>query len=144
MFKMLLIGDKPTYSSEISSVMKGFCQLHTTSSATIGFNLAAANKYDLIMIDIDMHSGNSGVEAAHSITKTETYASVPIVAFSVGKIMADKDLLFSYGFTHIISEPYNMRNFAQQIKFIISSQLNSNHFSPFLSSNKPLAPKLVY
>ena len=144
MFKMLMIEDNATYSSEISSIMKGYCQLHTTSSSAIGLNLANANSYDLIMIDVNMHADNSGLETVQSITRAGNNSSVPIVAFSITKLMSDKDFLFFHGFTHVISEPFNVRNFAQQIKFILSSQLKDNYFTHFLADRKPLVPKIVF
>jgi CheY-like chemotaxis protein len=139
-----MIEDQPAYYADISTTMKGFCQLHITSSAAIGLNLATANNYDLIMIDVNMHTDTSGLDTVQSITRGDSNGTIPIVAFSVGKIAADKDYLFSHGFTHIISEPLNIRNFAQQIKFILSSQLNSNYFSQILSDKKELVPKVIY
>jgi len=144
MFKMLMIEDKPAYSTEISSVFKGFCQLHTTSSAAIGLNLANANSYDLIMIDVNMKIETSGLETVQAIKRSGNNDAIPIVAFSITKLINDKDFLFFHGFTHIISEPFNIRNFAQQIKFILSSRQKDNYFSHHITENEPLVPKVVY
>ena len=144
MFKILMIEDKPEYYSEISSTMKGFCQLHMTSSAAIGLNLANSNSYDLIMIDVNMPTDTSGTDTVQAITRIENNRSIPIVAFSVSKIIADKDHLIFHGFTHVITEPLNIRNFSQQIKFILSSRLNDNYFTNFLSGHKPQIPKVIY
>jgi CheY-like chemotaxis protein len=141
---MLMIEDKPAYSTEISSVFKGFCQLHTTSSAAIGLNLANANSYDLIMIDVNMKIETSGLETVQAIKRSGNNDAIPIVAFSITKLINDKDFLFFHGFTHIISEPFNIRNFAQQIKFILSSRQKDNYFSHHITENEPLVPKVVY
>jgi len=144
MFKMLMIEDKPDYSADISSVFKGFCQFHTTSSTAIGLNLANANNYDLIMIDVNMKVDNSGLETVQAIKRSGNNNTVPIVAFSITKLIADKDFLFFHGFTHVISEPFNIRNFAQQIKFILSSRQKDNYFSHHITETEPLIPKVVY
>ena len=144
MFKMLMIEDNLMYSSELNTIMRGYCQLHITSSAAIGLNLANANTYDLIMIDVNMHSDTTGLDTVQAIVRTGNNSSVPIVAFSITKLQADKDFLFFHGFTHIISEPFNIRNFTQQIKFILSSKLKDNYFTHFLSESIPLIPKIVY
>lgn len=141
---MLMIEDNPKYSSEISSSFKGFCQLHTTSSAAIGLNLANANNYDLIMIDVNMHAQTSGLENVQAIKRAGNNSLIPIVAFSISQLLEDKDILFFNGFTHIISEPFNIRNFAQQIKFILSSRQKDNYFSHHITENEPLIPKVVY
>jgi CheY-like chemotaxis protein len=144
MFKILMIEDQPSYSSEISTVMRGFCQMHTTSSSAIGLNLANANRYDLIMIDVNMHADNTGLDTVQAITRAGNNSCIPIVAFSITKLLADKDFLSFHGFTHIISEPFNIRNFAQQIKFILSSQQKTNYFTNFLAEHEPLVPKISY
>lgn len=143
MYKILLVEDEPVCSSDINKLLGGFCTLHTTSSSTIAMNLAATNKYSLIMIDINIRSSLTGINIANSIRNLSVYNSIPIVAFSIIKPEASKDYLLSCGFTHLISEPFNIRNFAQHIKFILSSQLNSNKL-PFGSDKKPLTPRLVY
>jgi CheY-like chemotaxis protein len=139
-----MIEDDQTYSSELNTIMRGYCQLHITTSAAIGLNLANANNYDLIMIDVNMHAATTGLDTVQAITRTGNNTTIPIVAFSITKLLADKEFLFFHGFTHIISEPFNIRNFAQQIKFILSSQLKDNYFTHLLADKKELVPKIVY
>ncbi len=143
MYKMLLVEDEPMCSSEINKLFGNFCTLHTTSSPSIALNLAATNKYHLIMIDIKMHSGTAGINIANSIRNLSNYNSIPIVAYAILKPEADKDYLLSCGFTHIISEPFNNRNFVQHIKFILTSQ-EKNNIMPLGNIKKILTPRLVY
>ena len=140
---MLLVEDEPVCSSDINKVLGNYCVLHITSSSGIALNLAAANKYNLIMIDINIRSSMTGINIANSIKNLTSYSSVPIVAFAIIKPEVNKEYLLSCGFTHLISEPFNSRNFAQHIKYILSSQLNNNYLTAG-SFKKPLTPKLVY
>ena len=144
MFKILFVEDEVNCSAEINSKLKEFCQVHTTSTGAIAFNLATANKYDLVIIDINLHSGASGVETAKSIRKIDNYHSIPIVAYAINKMNESRDYLFSYGYSHLIAEPFNIRNFAQKIKSILSAQLNENYFSPLSSLDKAIIPHVVY
>ena len=143
MYKVLLVEDNPQSSSDINKLLSEFCQVHSTSSAAIAMNLATANKYSLIMIDVNQRSGTSGINIANSIRNMSNYNSIPIVAFVLMKLIEKKEYLLSCGYTHIISEPFNKRNFAQQIKFIISSQQNNIDSLPSMM-NKIASPKLVY
>ncbi len=144
MFKILLVEDKVTCSSSVHVLLKDFCQLHSTSSSGIALNLAAANKYDLIMIDINLNSGAVGVDIASAIKRLTNYNLVPIVAFSINDCSEKKEYLLANGYSHLISEPFNIRNFAQQIKFILASQISYNNSSPLLSSAHSFIPKVVY
>ncbi len=143
MYKVLLVEDDPVCSSSINKLLSEFCQIHITSSAAIALNLASANKYNLVMIDSNLHSGASGIGTANSIRNLSSYGFVPIVAFAITKLTESKEYLLSRGYTHLISEPFNIRNFAQQIKFILSSPLNVND-PVFMPAKKNSIPKLVY
>ena len=142
MYKILLVEDNPVNSANINSLFKEFCQLHITSSAAIALNLTAANKYNLVMIDTDLRSG-SGIDTASSIRKMNGYNSVPIVAFSMIKLSGSKEYLLTQGYSHFITEPFNSRNFAQHIKFILASQININDHI-FMKTEKNPIPKVDY
>ncbi|MCL5028684.1 MAG: response regulator [Bacteroidetes bacterium] len=144
MFKVLLVEDEVTCSSSVHLLLKDFCQLHSTSSSGIALNLAAANKYDLIIIDIDLHSKTEGVNTASAIRRLTNYTSIPIVAFSINECAEKRQYILSNGYSHFISEPFNIRNFAQQIKFILSSQVNYNNSSPLLAPVHTFIPKVIY
>ena len=143
MYKMLLLEDDPLCSSEINRLLINFCNLHITSSPSIALHLATANKYNLIMININKKSGMTVINIAQSISNLSNCGETPIVAYTILKSESNKEYLLSYGFTHFISEPFNTRNFAQHIKFILSSQINNNE-SQDKSLKMQSAPKLVY
>ncbi|HUX59775.1 MAG TPA: response regulator [Ignavibacteriaceae bacterium] len=143
MHKLLLIEDDPVNSSNINKLLSGFCQIHTTSTTDIGIHLANANKYSLVMIDVNLRSTSTGIGTANSIKNISGYDSIPIVAFVITKLDESKEFLLARGYTHLITEPYNSRNFAQQIKFILSSKQNSNN-SEFSQVGKNSVAKIEY
>lgn len=143
MYKMLLLENDPECSSEINKLFINFCNLHITGSPSIALHLANANKYNLIMIDINKKSGMEAINIAQSISNLSNCRDTPIVAYAILKSDTNKEYLLSYGFTHFISEPFNIRNFAQHIKFILSSQIN-NSDTPEKHLKIQSAPKLVY
>ncbi len=143
MYKMLLLEDDPECSSEINKLFINFCNLHITSSPSIALHLATANKYNLIMININKKSGMAVINIAQSISNLSNCSETPIVAYAIIKSDTNKEYLLSYGFTHFISEPFNIRNFAQHIKFILSSQINNSDL-PDNSMKIQSTPKLVY
>ena len=95
------------------------------------------------MININKKSGMEVINIGQSISNLNNSSGTPIVAYAILKSDTNKEYLLSYGFTHYISEPFNIRNFAQYIKFILSSQIN-NSDSEDNSFKIKSAPKLVY
>jgi len=143
MYKVLLVEDDPVCSSSINKLLLGFCNVHTTSSTNIALHLTTANKYNLVMIDVNLRSSNSGVGTANSIRNMNGYGIIPIVAYASIKLTESREYLLSRGYTHLIPEPYNIRNFAQQIKFILTSKQNTDD-PAYTSVEKMSAPKLEY
>ncbi len=142
MYKILLLEDDPVTSSEINKLFSEFCQLHITRSANIALHLVDLNKYNLVMIDINLQPDGSALNTVHTIKNMSSYNSFPIVGFTLNISKVNKEYLISRGYTHLISGSFNIRNFAQQIKFIISSHLDTNRNS-FLPSESLPVPKLM-
>lgn len=143
MYKLLLVEDDPVCSASINKLLADFCQVHITSSAAIALNLAIANRYNLVMIDVNLHTGSSGIGTANSIKNMTNYSSIPIVAFSIDKLSETREYLLSRGYTHFIHEPFNIRNFAQQIKFILSTQIKMNKLL-LMQEDKTPYTKIIY
>ena len=142
MYKILLLEGDPVTSSNINKLFSEFCQIHITSSANIALHLVDLNRYNLVMIDINLLPESTAVNTAHTIKNMSSYNSFPIVGFTLLSSNVNKEYLISRGFTHLITDPFNIRNFAQQIKFIISSHLDTNR-NPFLPSGNLPAPKMI-
>ncbi len=143
MYKILLVEDAPAASSSINNLLSGFCQLHITSSANIALHLSSLNIYNLVMIDINLHPEGSAINTANTIKNMSSYNSFPIVGFTLLKIVENKEYLLSRGYTHLIVEPFNARNFAQYIKFILSSHLDTNRHE-FIPVGKTPVPKMIF
>ena len=90
-----------------------------------------------------MQPEGTGINTANSIRNMSSYNSYPIVGFSLIKPSENKEYLLSRGYTHLIAEPFNVRNFAQQVKFILSSHLGANRHS-FLPLGKSPVPKMIF
>jgi len=143
MYKILLLEDDVATSSSINKLFSEFCQIHITSSANIALHLVDLNRYNLVMIDINLHPEGSALNTAHTIKNMSNYNSFPIVGFTLLSSTGNKEYLLSRGYTHFINEPFNIRNFAQHIKFIISSHLDTNRNS-FLPSGITPVPKMLF
>ncbi len=143
MYKILLLEDAPAASSIINNLLSEFCQLHITSSASIALHLSSLNNYNLIMIDINLHPEGTGINTANTIKNMTSYNSFPIVGYTLLKLAGNREYLLSRGYTHLIEEPFNARNFAQHIKFILSSHLDTNRHE-FIPVGKTPVPKMIF
>ncbi len=119
MFKVLLVEDEESCSSIVNYVLNGFCTLDITQKGETAITLAENNKYDLILMDIKLNYGMSGLDATQQIRQIKGYESVPIVAFTAYAMKGDKEYFLSHGLSHYISKPFDLKKFVDTVKSIL-------------------------
>ena len=74
------------------------------------------NKYDLLLLDINLGRGIDGVELMQQIRQIDFYKNIPIVAVTAYAAEADKLEFLAKGFTHYISKPFS----SQELKDLLT------------------------
>ncbi len=119
MYRVLLVEDEESCSSIVNYVLNGFCTLEITTKGETAVEMAAAGKYDLILMDIKLNYGINGIDATKQIRQLKGYESVPIVAFTAYAMKGDKEYFLSKGLSHYISKPFDLKRFVETIKTIL-------------------------
>ena len=119
MYRVLLVEDEESCSSIVNYVLNGFCTLEITTKGETAVEMAAAGKYDLILMDIKLNYGINGIDATKQIRQLKGYESVPIVAFTAYAMKGDKEYFLSEGLSHYISKPFDLKRFVETIKTIL-------------------------
>jgi diguanylate cyclase (GGDEF)-like protein/PAS domain S-box-containing protein len=115
---VLIVEDELIVALNLSKELEGLGYIIAgmASSETEAIELAQQNSPDVILMDINLESGGSGLTAAKQIRK---YSQVPIIfvtAYSSDKII---DLIGSTNPYGYILKPYNIR----EVKAVISTAL---------------------
>ncbi len=126
MYKVLLVEDEESCSSIVNYVLHGFCTLDITQKGETAITMAEDCKYDLILMDIKLNYGMSGIDATEQIRKIKGYESVPIVAFTAYAMKGDKEYFLSHGLSHYISKPFDLKKFVDTVKSILFSGQSIN------------------
>lgn len=119
MYRVLLVEDEESCSSIVNYVLNGFCTLEITTKGETAVEMAAAGKYDLILMDIKLNYGINGIDTTKQIRQLKGYESVPIVAFTAYAMKGDKEYFLSEGLSHYISKPFDLKRFVETIKTIL-------------------------
>ena len=81
--KVLVVDDEPDYLQIAARIaLKAGCAVVTAPTALEGVALAAAERPDMILLDVGLPD-ISGFEAARRIRKVPALAAVPIIFFTV-------------------------------------------------------------
>lgn len=71
--------------------------------------------YDLVLLDVNLGSGPSGVDLLQELRARETYREVPIVALTAYALPGDRERFLRIGFDDYISKPFTPDELQEQV-----------------------------
>ncbi|RKY94811.1 MAG: hypothetical protein DRQ01_01425 [Ignavibacteriae bacterium] len=117
--EVLLVEDDPSNAGVIEYFLENVCDLDIANTGELALEMTSKKQYSVILMDIDLGRGMSGIEATKQIRKMEGYENLPIVAVTALAMRGQKELFLSEGCTHYISKPFESKIFVSLIKEII-------------------------
>ncbi|MDH3268804.1 MAG: PAS domain S-box protein, partial [Ignavibacteria bacterium] len=117
----LLVVDNDESSRDIIKLfLKDLCEMEFTDSGEKAFRLVNDKKFDIILMDINLGKGMSGVEVTKEIKKIESYKNVPIVAITGFAMRGDREEFIQAGCTHYLSKPFSRTKLVKLLSEIFS------------------------
>lgn len=113
---ILLIEDDAINASVIQRFLRNDFKVDIGFNGLKGLELAEANSYCLVLLDINLGRGINGIEVLHHLKKNEKFSNVPMIASTAYTMKGDKERLFEAGFDDYISKPYTMDEILIKIK----------------------------
>ncbi|MBK7229932.1 MAG: response regulator [Ignavibacteriales bacterium] len=113
---ILLIEDDAINASVIQRFLRNDFKVDIGFNGLKGLELAEANSYCLVLLDINLGRGINGIEVLHHLKKNEKFLNVPMIASTAYTMKGDKERLFEAGFDDYISKPYTMDEILIKIK----------------------------
>ncbi len=104
--KGLLVEDNYINQQTVEMYLRDFCDLDYARNGLAAIKMSKENKYDFILMDINLSSGMNGVEATREIRKMSKYKDIPIIAVTGYTMESDKENFLSEGLTHFLPKPF--------------------------------------
>jgi CheY-like chemotaxis protein len=106
---VLLVEDDELSIDYITMILSGRAAVHPALNGEEALRMVHANKFDIILMDINLKRGLSGVEITERVRKISGYEKVPIVAVTAYAMSGDKEEFLSKGMTHYLSKPFSRK-----------------------------------
>ncbi|WP_162245617.1 response regulator [Methylibium sp. Root1272] len=124
---ILVVEDNPVNQEVIGQMLRHFgCRVQLASSALEGLRALCAERFDLIMMDIQM-PGMDGVEALGWFRRGpgerfafRTPPTTPVVAVTANALGGDRERFLGLGFDEYLSKPFRQ----SQLHTMLSQRLN--------------------
>ena len=105
-YKILLVEDDSLNSFAIERMLIKNYEIKTVDNAAEAIKACSSVKYDAVLMDINLKSGKSGVDATKEIRMNEDYKNTPIIAMTAYALREDKKEFIDAGCSHYISKPF--------------------------------------
>ena len=117
--KVLVVDDDETSRNVMIRFLKEKCIVDAAKDGNDAINKVGREKYDSILMDINLGKGMNGLDATKIIRKLDGYDSIPIVAVTAYAMKGDKEEFLEAGCTSYISKPFSKLQFISFIEEIL-------------------------
>ena len=95
------------------------------SDGETAIELAGSNHYEIILMDINLGLGISGLDATKEIRNINGDAQVPIVAITAFAMGGDREEFLKAGCTHYLSKPFTKEKIVELLNGILKQNLKA-------------------
>jgi PAS domain S-box-containing protein len=122
----ILVVENDDASKEVTKLfLKNLCKMDFASDGETAIELAGSNHYEIILMDINLGLGISGLDATKEIRNINGYDQVPIVAITAFAMRGDREEFLKAGCTHYLSKPFTKEKIVELLKGIIKQNLKA-------------------
>ncbi len=109
--KILYVDDDPQSRLLVKHLIGKNYNLTICDSAEKALEILQCETFDLMLLDILLEGGMSGVELLEQIRTMPRHDETPVVAVTAFAFEEDKKYLLSSGFTDYVSKPIDLNYF---------------------------------
>jgi PAS domain S-box-containing protein len=120
-FSILLVEDDAASRQYIHSILSPLLDIQCAGSADEAIELASSKRYDAILMDINLGSGKSGLDAARHIRHMEAYRHIPIAAVTAHAMPEHRDDFLSDACTHFLAKPFTRTSLLQLLNEMLTT-----------------------
>lgn len=117
--KVLMVDDDSASRDITKLFLKNICDMDFAFSGQDAIKMASKNSYKLILMDINLGSGLSGMEVAQKLRRIQGYQKTPIVALTAFALPGEKDEFLNAGCTHYLSKPFSKTDLINLLKELL-------------------------
>jgi PAS domain S-box-containing protein len=116
---ILHVDDDNTTRDVVKRYADKYCNIDGVSNGEEAVEFAKMKKYDLILMDISLGKGMSGLATAAKIKEIPGCENIPIVAVTAYALAGDREKFLEHGCTHYLPKPFIREQLISKLKDIL-------------------------
>ncbi len=114
--KLLIVDDDPATRRIIELFLQDEIATKSVGNIKDALYEAESNNYSLVLMDISLGQGLSGVDLLKDFRKIPSYKTKPIIAVTAHAMVGDKENFISSGFNDYLSKPFTKKDLREKIR----------------------------
>jgi len=110
MHTILYIEDDEIARSLVSLFLKDLYKIELAKNGLEGLEKAKHEKYDIILMDINLKLKPDGIETFRKIKELKNYKTTPVIAITAYAMAEDRAKYLNIGFSNYISKPFTKKD----------------------------------
>ncbi|MBU2444328.1 MAG: response regulator [Bacteroidetes bacterium] len=120
--KILYVEDHEESAKILITIFKKECDIINAVSVSEALEKLKSVQFDLIIMDIALHTKFDGLELISKLKSDEKYKNIPIIALTAHAMHGDKEKILDGGADDYVSKPFYKNILIEKINRLI------NHF----------------
>ena len=126
--KVLVVDDDLATRKIVELFLRGEIEIESVSNSKDATDLINNDTYSLILMDISLGQGISGVELLNNLRKLSAYKNVPVIAITAHAMVGDKEKFLSLGFDDYLSKPFAKKELISKVhSWVSDTNPNGRH-----------------
>gem|GEM_PF-1752612 len=124
--EILIVEDSRINSDVIALYLRRICTVDSAKNGEIAIKMAKEKNYSMVILDINLGEGLSGVETMKKIRSFSGYELIPFIAVTGYTLNSDKKTILEEGFDFFYTKPLDISKFTDFIKDLLLPE-NAEH-----------------
>ncbi|MBU2445281.1 MAG: response regulator [Bacteroidetes bacterium] len=117
--QILYVEDQEDAANLVVAILKKDFDVSIAESVEQALEKLKSEKFNLILMDIALHSKFDGLDLIGKLKSDELYKNIPIIALTAHAMHRDKEKMMDGGADDYISKPFNKANLIEKIKNLL-------------------------
>lgn len=121
--KILIVEDDPIGANLMKMYLIRYYYVVICHQAEEALAILEAEKFDLIIVDINLPGGMNGFEVTQRLREYEVYKNIPVVAVTAYTLPGDEQRFIESGFDDFLTKPFKREDFSKSIFALLPHQI---------------------
>ncbi|NNE36655.1 MAG: response regulator [Rhodothermales bacterium] len=117
--KLLAVEDNPEMLMLLKHLLSVSYEVHTGINMTTALEEIDANQFEVVLMDINLGTRETGVDVLHAIRNRPTYAETPVIAVTAYALPGDRERFLEEGFDAYIGKPFTRQQLFRLLKTVV-------------------------